>query len=148
VVAGAPAALAVRIGVAPTLLGFGLQLALLRTEHLEHRFVGHRLASLVGSDRLVDCRDHVVQPLCLCHQQVALGPQRLAAVEVGTAQQLLDVVEREPELAVEQHQLESFEIIWGVEPIASLGPPCGHDEADLVVVMQRPDRHPCERGAR
>ncbi len=59
-----------------------------------------------------------------------------------------DLVQAEPELAVEEDALQPIQIRVVVPAIAGLGPAAGAQQPDLVVVVQRPHGDPGEPGNR
>src|SRR5690606_8587687 len=71
-------------------------------EDLEQLLLGHRIASFVGGDGGVDSLDHGAEAFALLREQLALFAERSAAIEVRRAHERTDVLQREPQFAVEQ----------------------------------------------
>ncbi len=135
------------VGVAPALLRLGLVvLAVVRPEDLE-LLLGRELNSHgVGLQFLVDGRDHRLQPADPVGQELTLPSQVGAGARAGVGQDGRDVVEGEPEFPVEQDVPQPVQVRVGVPAIAGGRAVPGFQQADLAVVVQRPDRHTRQLG--
>jgi hypothetical protein len=109
------------------------QLALLLGRQLH---AGHlRLqCSVDGRDEL----SHLVQP---GHDRGPLPAQVLADVGGRVVEQERDLLQREPEAPVHHDVLQAHHVVVGVEPVAGRAAAARAQQADLVVVVQRPHRH-------
>lgn len=75
-----------------------------------------------------------------------LPAQVCARVRVRVVEQGGDLLERETELPVEQDLLQPVEVGVAVTPVARAAALAGHEQADVVVVVQGAHRHCGEAG--
>ncbi len=69
-------------------------------------------------------------------------------IGVAIGHDVLDLIQAEPELAVEEDALQPIEIGVRVPAVAGIGPVAGLQQPDVVVVVQRPHGHPGHPGDR
>ncbi len=140
-VRGGPAlGLLVGVGLAPALLH--LLLVLVRVElaeHLELLLRRQRHPHRSCLHLLLHRRDHGLRPLESPQQQPVLPPQVLDRVRV--VQQGRDVLEREPQLPVQQHLVQPVQVVRRVQPVPGRRPSGRRQQPDPVVVVQRAHRH-------
>jgi len=67
--------------------------------------------------------------------------QCLPVVEAGVVERAADLLQREAQLAAEEDLQQTQEVVLVVDQVAGLGALLGDEEADLVVVVERADRH-------
>ena len=79
-------------------------------------------------------------------QQLPLPAEVGAGVGARIAQDGRDLVQGEAEFAVEQDVLQPLQVVIGVPAIAGPAAILRLQQADLAVVVQRPDRHTCQVG--
>ena len=91
---------------------------------------------------------HPLQPPDPVEQHRVLPPEVADRVGVAVGHDVLDLVQAEPELAVEQDPLQPIEIGVGVAAIAGSDRPLALEQPDLVVVVQRPHGHAGQPGHR
>ena len=128
-----------RIGVAPALLGLGGVLLAegRRPEDLDLFFRGQLDTFAVCVHQFLHCFDGVFQPICLLEQQRVLPLQMRKDVGVCVVEQSADLIERQADGPVHQHQVQPLDVGVGVSAIARRGTDAGHHKTDVVVVMQR-----------
>ncbi len=135
--------LAVRVGLAPTLPHLvGVLRRVVLAEDLEHLLGGQLDPHPVCLHRPFQRRDDPSQPLHLVGQRRMPAAEVVDGVDGRVVEQRGDLLEREAELAVGEYLLQSLQVVVAVVPVARGGAPARRDQADLVVVVQRPHRHP------
>ena len=92
----------------------------------------------------VDRSDQLLDPLRLRLQCGAVRFKRGQDVKVGPANDALDLVERDVQLAIEEDLLQAVQGGLSIVPVAVATDRGGLEQADLVVVMQGADRHACQ----
>ena len=104
--------------------------------------VFHRAFSFKTGDRAVDRPDELGVALRLLVQPFALPAQCRQPVETRRVENGGDVREGNAELSMEEDLLQPQQFLLPVVTIAVLPGERRPQQADLVVVMQGPDRHP------
>jgi len=94
----------------------------------------------------MDCRDHLLQTVDPLVEQRALTPQVRQRVHGRIVEEGRDLLEREAELAVQQYPMQTFDVGAGVVAVAGTAARARPEQADLVVVVQRPHAHSDQLG--
>ncbi len=89
--------------------------------------------------QFLHCFDGVLQPAGLFGQQRMLALQMGDHIGVGVVEQCADLVERQPDGPVHQHQMQPFDVGVCVAAIAGRGTDARHHKTDVVVVVQGAD---------
>jgi len=98
--------------------------------------------------RLLDGGRHPLEPPDPVEQHGVLPSEVGGRIGSAIGHDVLDLVQSEPELAVEQDALQPIEIGVRVPAVAGVGPAAGAQQPDLVVMVQRPHGHAGEPGDR
>jgi hypothetical protein len=85
--------------------------------------------------------DHRVQPFDPLDEQPALAAQMPHGVGARIVHDGRDLFQGKTELPVEQDTLQPFEVRLLVDAVSRIAASAGRKKPDLVVVVQRPDRH-------
>ena len=88
--------------------------------------------------------DEPFQPGLPQLQQPDLVCQRGGLVKIRIIQHPLDVLQRKFQLPEQQNGLQPRQRCIVIQPIARLSEPGGRQQADGVVMVQRPDADPCQ----
>src|SRR5690606_31019736 len=76
----------------------------------------------------------------------ALGRERATQVELGVVERPTDLLERQPERAADEDLLQPQKILLLVQPIPRARALRRHEQAQRVIMMQRPHGDARERG--
>src|SRR3546814_5559005 len=77
----------------------------------------------------------------LCRSAAQVGQH----VGGGVVEQRADLLERQPHRAIHEHDVQTLDVGVGVPAVSRRGPDAGHDQSDVVVVVQgRSEEHTSE----
>jgi hypothetical protein len=113
---------------------------LLGREAVIEGLVVHVRFSFECGERRIECLHEPAISPDLAHQALAMGAKGHFAVELRRAQHPTDVVQRKAELAVEQDLLQPQQLLATVIAVAIRANAGRLEEADLVIVVECPDR--------
>ena len=146
VLLGAAHRLLVGVGVAPALLGLVLVLRGIEVAEQSLHVVGlHDVSFLEGAQGGVEGGEHRVDPRTFFDERFTMLAQELLA-RACLIDRECDLVERQAELAEQQHLLQPDHVGVVVQAVAGRRALRRHHESDVIVVMQCAHRDACQLG--